>query len=250
MNTDKNKNDNIISFRVDPHKKKMLLDRAKENDLKLSEYVKAITLDYLDQLMLLDTQNKLREFITESVTDANELQFHKILTTLNRIIIGMETLITQNDITYNYFDLPTRISDYNKHIDTHPVTEIARRIVLQSFQKEIHNKHKKITLFSDDIFNTLIDKIIIGEVLDDGTEDLYRIKFILKTGEMIVNNLPNNKIKVGTELGQYGFRLKKKEVQDSSDQNTVYVLDRNTNINSCNFSFFIHFYISSFFIMN
>lgn len=45
------------------------------------------------------------------------------------------------------------------------------------------------------LFNNLVDRIIIGEKLDNGKEDLYKIKFILKTGEMVKDNLPNNKLK-------------------------------------------------------
>ena len=47
------------------------------------------------------------------------------------------------------------------------------------------------------LFNNLVDRIIIGEKLKNGKEDLYKIKFILKNGEMIKDNLPNNKLKIG-----------------------------------------------------
>ena len=89
--------------------------------------------------MLLDSQKKLREFITESVKDANEQQFNKILIMINKIIIGMETSILQNDITYHYFDLPTKKSDLNNHLTTHPITELARTQVLTSFNEKSKN---------------------------------------------------------------------------------------------------------------
>lgn len=50
-----NKNSNIVAFRLDPHKKKLLQDQADKNNMKLSEYCKLVLLDYLEQSMLLDT---------------------------------------------------------------------------------------------------------------------------------------------------------------------------------------------------
>ena len=75
-----NKNANIIAFRLDPHKKKLLQDQAEQNNMKVSEYCKNILLDFMEQSMLLDSQKKLRELIIETVKDANEKQFYKILT--------------------------------------------------------------------------------------------------------------------------------------------------------------------------
>ena len=60
---DQNKNANIIAFRLDPHKKKLLQDQADKNNMKISEYCKNVLLDNLDQTMLLDSQKKLRELI-------------------------------------------------------------------------------------------------------------------------------------------------------------------------------------------
>ena len=60
-----------------------------------------------------------------------------------------------------------------------------------------------------------MDKIIIGEKLDNGKEDLYKIKFILKTGEMIKDNLPNNKLKIGSDMGHYGFSINKQSLERS-----------------------------------
>ena len=110
-----NKNSNIVAFRLDPHKKKLLQDQADKNNMKLSEYCKLVLLDYLEQSMLLDTQKKLVELITETVQNANEKQFYKILTMLNKNNIGIETIILQNDMTYKYFDIPQTRSELNTH---------------------------------------------------------------------------------------------------------------------------------------
>lgn len=134
-----NKNSNIIAFRLDPHKKKLLQDQADKNNMKVSEYCKIVLLDSLEQSMLLDSQKKLRELITETIKDANEKQFYKIIKMLNMSNIGIETIILQNDMTYKYFDIPQTRAELNTHLVNHPITEIAREQVLKNI-RELRNK--------------------------------------------------------------------------------------------------------------
>jgi len=134
-----NKNTNIIAFRIDPHKKKLLQEQAEKNNMKVSEYCKFVLLDNLDQSMLIDSQKKLRELILETIKDANEKQFYKILTMINKNNVGIETIILQNDMTYKYFDLPQTRSELNTHLVSHPITEVAREQVLKNI-RELKNK--------------------------------------------------------------------------------------------------------------
>lgn len=138
-----NKNANIIAFRLDPHKKKLLQDQAKQNNMKLSEYCKNVLLDFMEQSMLLDSQKKLRELIIETVKDANEKQFYKILTMINKNNIGIETIILQNDMTYKYFDIPQTRAELNTHLVSHPITEVAREEVLKNI-RELRNKKDNV----------------------------------------------------------------------------------------------------------
>ncbi len=71
---------------------------------------------------------------------------------------------------------------------------------------------------------TEVDKIIIGEKLENGEEDFYKIKFILKTGELINENLPNGKLSIGTNFGKYGFTITKLELNGEEDNVSTYVL--------------------------
>ena len=134
-----NKNSNIVAFRLDPYKKKLLQEQADKNNMKFSEYCKFVLLDNLDQTMLIDSQKKLRELILETVKDANEKQFYKILTMINKNNIGIETIILQNDMTYKYFDKPQTRSELNTHLFNHPITEVAREQVLKNI-RELRNK--------------------------------------------------------------------------------------------------------------
>lgn len=143
MTMQENRNENIIAFRLDLHKKKLLQEQAAKNDMKISEYCKCIILDNLEQTMLLDSQKKLRELISETVKDANEKQFYKILTMINKNNIGIETIILQNDMTYKYFDIPQTRSELNTHLVNHPITEIAREQVLKNI-RELRSKRDNI----------------------------------------------------------------------------------------------------------
>ncbi len=134
-----NKNSNIVAFRLDLNKKKLLQEMAEKNNMKVSEYCKNVLLDYMDQTMLLDTQKKLVELITETVQNANEKQFYKILTMLNKNNIGIETIILQNDMTYKYFDIPQTRAELNTHLVNHPITEVAREQVLKNI-RELRSK--------------------------------------------------------------------------------------------------------------
>lgn len=130
-----NKNSNIVAFRLDPYKKKLLQEQADKNNMKFSEYCKFVLLDNLDQTMLIDSQKKLRELILETVKDANEKQFYKILTMINKNNIGIETIILQNDMTYKYFDIPQTRNELNTHLVNHPITEVAREQVLKNIRE-------------------------------------------------------------------------------------------------------------------
>ena len=134
-----NKNSNIVAFRLELNKKKLLQEMAEKNNMKVSEYCKNVLLDYMDQTMLLDTQKKLVELITETVQNANEKQFYKILTMLNKNNIGIETIILQNDMTYKYFDIPQTRAELNTHLVNHPITEVAREQVLKNI-RELRSK--------------------------------------------------------------------------------------------------------------
>lgn len=140
---EENKNSNIIAFRVDPYKKELLQEQAKKNNMKVSEYCKNVLLDVLDQSMILDSQKKLIELITETVQNANEKQFYKILTMINKNNIGIETIILQNDMTYKYFDIPQTRAELNTHLINHPITEVAREQVLKNI-RELRNKKDNI----------------------------------------------------------------------------------------------------------
>ena len=88
----------------------------------------------------------------------------------------------------------------------------------------------------------MVDKIIIGEKSDYGEEDFYKIKFILKTGELINENLPNGKLDIGTNFGKYGFTITKQELEETEENVTAYVLQRHSRVKSYYKFFVIHIF--------
>lgn len=89
------------------------------------------------------------------------------------------------------------------------------------------NEYSGFTKFNEGIFNSLVDRTIIGEILDDGNKDLYRVKFILKTSEMLKDNLLNNVLKISSDMGHYGFKVNKQSLEIKEDNVTAYVLHKN-----------------------
>ena len=54
----------------------------------------------------------------------------------------------------------------------------------------IFEKNKKLEEFDADVFESLIDRIIIGRRNDDGSIDPYEVRFVLKTGDELTDTLP------------------------------------------------------------
>ena len=47
---------------------------------------------------------------------------------------------------------------------------------------------------------------------------------------MIKVNLPNNKLKIGSDMGHYGFSINKQALEIKEDNVTAYVLHKNSHI--------------------
>ena len=110
------------------------------------------------------------------------------------------------------------------------------------------SQYVEVIANNEEVFNSLVDKIIIGEKSENGEENFYKIKFILKTGELINENLPNGKLDIGTIFGKYGFTITKQELEEKEANVSAYVLQRHTRINPYNkvLLFSVHIFFFSF----
>ena len=166
----------------------------------------------------------------------------------NLIDLKLDNKISKEILESKELEITAQINELENKLISNQDLELTRKQKLEQVGNivKILKEYPGLTKFNEDIFNNLVDRIIIGEVLYNGEEDLYRIKFILKTGEMMKDNLPNNTLKIGTDLGHYGFRINKQVLEIKEDNVSAYVLRKNSNIYTSTFDFFIHIHINSF----
>ena len=94
-----------------------------------------------------------------------------------------------------------KIRDYISHRD-----KVKDRV--EKF-KTIFQKNATLKEFDADVFESIIDKIIIGRRNDDGSIDPYEVRFVLKTGDELTDTLPIKKIP---------SQMKKTERDDSNER--------------------------------
>lgn len=158
----------------------------------------------------------------------------------NLIDLKLDNKISKEILESKELEITAQINELENKLISNQDLELTRKQKLEQVGNivKILKEYPGLTKFNEDIFNNLVDRIIIGELLDNGEEDLYRIKFILKTGEMMKDNLPNNTLKIGTDLGHYGFRINKQVLEIKEDNVSAYVLRKNPNVNTSIFYFF------------
>ncbi len=162
----------------------------------------------------------------------------------NLIDLQLDGTISKDILNQKNLEITSKIKEYEQQLKDTKNIETTRKQKLEQIDKISNTlkEYKGLTKFNEEVFNSLVDKIIIGEKLENGEKDFYRIKFILKTGELINENLPNGKLDIGTNFGKYGFTITKQELEEKEDNVSAYVLQRHTNVYSCYFLFFIHIF--------
>ena len=192
---------------------------------------------------------KVNEVINENQDNLNHKKIQDEITKLesklsNLIDLQLDGSISKEILNQKNIEISNKIKEYEQQLKNTENIEITRKQKLEQIDK-ISNTLKQckgLTKFSEEVFNSLVDKIIIGEKSENGDEDFYKIKFILKTGELVSENLPNGKLNIGTNFGKYGFTITKQELDGQDDSVSAYVLQRHTRIKTTNdFVFFFQF---------
>ena len=196
---------------------------------------------YIDSFM-----KKVSEVINDNSNYKNIMKIKEEIIKLqdrlsNLIDLKLDSQISKEILDNKEQEITNKIKEYENELADIKDIEITRKNKLEQINNisKILNEYQGLTKFNEEIFNNLVDKIIISEKLENGEEDLYRIKFILKTGEMIKDNLPNSTLKIGTEFGQYGFRLNKQILEVKEDNVSAYVLRKNSHIKTSNLFYII-----------
>lgn len=158
------------------------------------------------------------------------------------IDLQLENSISKEILNQKNQEISNKIKEYEQQLKDAENIELTKKQKLKQIDKISNTlkQYKGLTKFNKEVFNNLIDKIIIGEKLENGEEDFYKIKFILKTGKLINENLPNGKLDIGTNCGKYGFTITKRELEKKEDNVSAYVLQRHASIDATDFLFFIH----------
>ena len=160
----------------------------------------------------------------------------------NLIDLQLDGSISKEILNQKNQEISNKIKEYEQQLKDNENIEITRKQKLEQIDKISNTlkQYKGLTKFNEEVFNSIVDKIVIGEKSKNGEEDFYKIKFILKTGELVSENLPNGKLDIGTDFGKYGFTITKQELEETEDNVSAYVLQRHPYVDSSDFLFFIH----------
>ena len=198
---------------------------------------------------------KVNEVINEKHDNLNHKKIKDEISKLenklsNLIDLQLDGSISKEILNQKNLEISNKIKEYEQQLKDTENIEITRKQKLEQIDKISNTlkQYKGLTKFNETVFNSLVDKIIIGEKLGNGEEDFYKIKFILKTGKLINENLPNGKLDIGTNSGKYGFMITKQELEQKENYVTAYVLQRHTRINPYNkvLLFSVHLFFFSF----
>ena len=196
---------------------------------------------------------KINEVINEKQDSLNHKKIKEEISKLenklsNLIDLQLEGSISKEILNQKNLEISNKIKEYEQQLKDTENIEITRKQKLEQVDRISNTlkQYKGLTKFNEEVFNSLVDKIIIGEKSENGEENFYKIKFILKTGELINENLPNGKIDIGTNFDKYSFTITKQELEEKEDNVSAYVLQRHTNIQTCNLFYIIQFLSSPF----
>lgn len=180
---------------------------------------------------------KINEVINENQDYTNQKKIREEISKLeiklsNLVDLQLDGSISKEILNQKNIEISNKIKEYEQQLKDNENIEITRKQKLKQIDKISNTlkQYKGLTKFNEEVFNSLVDKIIIGEKLENGEEDFYKIKFILKTGELVSENLSNGKLDIGTNFGRYGFTITKQELEEKEDNVSAYVLQRHTNI--------------------
>ena len=97
---------------------------------------------------------------------------------LDRIIDNDTYVSKEKELLTKIDELNEKIKNYNNEI----INKEKQEKRLNKIQ-EIINNTPRLEIFNEDCFKNMVDKIIVGEIDENGNKNPNVIKFILKTGK-------------------------------------------------------------------
>ena len=124
--------------------------------------------------------------------------------------LSMDDKISKNLLDLKMSELNNQLLNIDNRLNEINDSEKIRDNKTEQLHKilEVIENKRQLTEFDDEVFEAIVDRIIVGETKEDGTFDYHTIKFILKTGETLVN---------GTGIDILNFAL-----QEENDKYSTY----------------------------
>lgn len=133
-------------------------------------------------------ENILKEHTTETLVSKLEKDKEKINKKLNNLLeLNLEGKINKEQYTLKFDELDTELIKINSKIEN-LLKETNRTESIKNRLNKFKSLFKNIDImpkFDKDVFECLIDKVIIGEIQEDGKINPYTIRFICKNGSEI-----------------------------------------------------------------
>lgn len=130
-------------------------------------------------------ENILKENATETMVNKLEKDKEKINKKLaNLLELNLEGRINKEQYTEKFDNLNVELFKIEQKIES-LLKETNRNESIKQRLNKFKSLFKDIDImpkFDKDVFECLIDKVVIGEILEDGTIEPYTIRFICKNG--------------------------------------------------------------------
>jgi len=173
---------------------------------------------------LLDEKNIEKERINL------EKEKEKIINKQSKLIdLLVEENITKEILNSKMEGLNTELKSIEKRLNEIKTNEKTYQKKTSKLEKivEILENKKQLEEFDSDVFESVVERIIIGEKLEDGTLNYKTIKFILKTGDTIsggigIENVLNT-ITESTKESKSTLNVNIKKVEETTDGLTAYM---------------------------
>lgn len=140
------------------------------------------------EIFLDKIENILKENTTETMVSKLEKDKEKINKKLNNLLeLNLEGRINKEQYTIKFDELDTQLIKLDSKIQS-LLKETNRTESIKNRLNKFKSLFKNIDImpkFDKDVFECLIDKVIIGEIEEDGTINPYTIRFICKNGSEI-----------------------------------------------------------------
>lgn len=160
---------------------------------------KVIEKCFLDayRVLCVDKANIIRNFMekAEPILQENNskeeieklnIQEHDLKERLKKLLdLKLDNTITEEAFKEKNHEIERKIRNIQKQIE-HKASTVNKEYNLKSKMEEIKNllkSHDIITEFDREVFDILVDKVIIGETDEEGNKNPYVISFILKNSK-------------------------------------------------------------------